>query len=963
MELDEVVTIVKKISSAAVFLNAFNYCHSNISSHSIMIADSVTNVKLSSFELALDIKSNQPNDGETTVKHNGSKLSANVSNDRDLPDCSMSNEQKIEQYKKLSKESAARERVNRSYSSTELQDIDLDQLANCPAFRQYFCEYYYQAPELLPINKQLIFPAKQTDAYGVTLLLWELLNNCIPFVIYSEEKHTELLSTNYPLKFLPIIEEQRCQRFNGILERGLKREPQTRIGLQKIIQMLNAIEVDIQVESEKKQYRIDDGGRSLEKVYRIPCRISLSKEACEKSTPDRSSKLISIPPSPMSANSAEKELSPLIPTNTTTMNNPSPLDYHKLLSPRREVKVNLYERTSTLKRRKKATPISRNKQNMNSRVEDDASNKSLMNTCNLNEEEMSTEHTSNAFNNALIKSAISRELSFQDSENASEITPKITDSKENLNNPNNLSATKSDKNSPENIVANNQIRSYNWPSPQKVNRSKSHEPVIVAVAHRIRKYNDGNLSTSTEETNENQRKLNVSIKIIRTQLSPVTSCDYMDSTKSENSLADDIESADQDSFSVKSRIKFFRSLEGKSRKRSPLKNRLDFSRRSAITYMEAQKVQQKSHRFTYPQLTPTRQNLFKEIPVLLADIQKNLGINPHLQTDDSGQMEPIFFSSHDDGEFASMASGEMTQYKNSIMANSRDESHDDENEKRNSVRETVQMFESSMRSDKNRSNSVRRSKSNNYSRKSTVEIGEIDNPIVTDEMVDDVIRVEEPSDAENECGARAAIYSNNQQAGLHPETNGMYDRKSLTNENFNVEKNVSSVENSNYILIQFPAAPTVKTMIKRTYYQESIICGESIEPNASGSNATYATKSMTTHVTLNMSKCKRRASDVGSMSRRRSSVTNNSIISNDKSFFNESRHSIASPIRLGNQVQSVVMTKRVNIRPRNNSMTIAKAVTILLLKFCRFLHICSKFNQLKTFTLTMTTLQTIWRPT
>lgn len=49
--------IVRKITYAALYLNSFEYFHTNISSGSILMCDNdVTNVKLSSFELVLELK-------------------------------------------------------------------------------------------------------------------------------------------------------------------------------------------------------------------------------------------------------------------------------------------------------------------------------------------------------------------------------------------------------------------------------------------------------------------------------------------------------------------------------------------------------------------------------------------------------------------------------------------------------------------------------------------------------------------------------------------------------------------------------------------------------------------------------------------------------------------------------------------------------------------------------------------
>lgn len=911
LELDDVVTIVKKISTAAVYLNFNNICHSNISSHTILIADRITNVKLSAFELALEFKQDKTKgDGDTAIKFNGTKFSACVTNGEDLPDCSMSSEQKIERYKQLSRAPLTREQSKRSYANADLRDIDPAVLAHSPAFRQYFCEYYYQAPELLPIDRhQLVDPSKQTDAYGVTLLLWELLNQCIPFVIYNEDKHKELLSAHYPLKFLPIIEEQRCQRFNEIFERGLKREPQTRIDLTKIIHKLNAIEVDIQVENDK-QSRCEDttatwpSGKGS--MHRPPCRADTSKGShTEKATPDRSiSKISAILPSPLSLNSAEKNFSQGAAANSTAITNSSPLDYHKMLSPRREVNVNVYERTSTLKKRKKLTPSNRIKQSISQLLYDDGHDKTLKTTPDneVADEDDGTPHVSSDFNNAQTKSAISRELSFtNDSVLSLEKSAKCfthaehKDAADNSQVVANWNQSLTDYSTLPTIARNNQIRRRNWLSSENVSRSQGHEPIVVAVSHLVKNRADANKSASP-----NGRKLNVSIKIVRSQLSPVASVNQDDSTKSDCSLPDDNDdiSTDEESFSVKSRIKFFRSLESQSRRRSPPKNRDNLSRRSEITFNEARKVSERTQRLTYPQSTPTRQNLLETIPMLFADIQQNLD---HSAASSAG---------HRNGIAALRAIFNVPDDDDERTTNSRDDGHGDDAERPSSVRETVQKIELSIRSDKSHSASFNRSSARNDSHKATAELCEVDSDIVADEKVEEVMHVHEPSDTENESGAM--VVRSNSGLGVDGGSGELERTLSLLQTSSASFEPFSSPISEN-------SAVQRQTLIKRTYYQE-VIC----DPNASGQNATIATKSMTTRVTLNMRQCKRRASDVGFTSVRQNGLVNTSIQTSDRPIsphMNGVRHSISSPIRFENQVSEVLTTSGRQLAQLQNTAT------------------------------------------
>lgn len=98
-------------------------------------------------------------------------------------------------------------------------------------------------------------------------------------------------------------------------------------------------------------------------------------------------------------------------------------------------------------------------------------------------------------------------------------------------------------------------------------------------------------------------------------------------------------------------------------------------------------------------------------------------------------------------------------------------------------------------------------------------------------------------------------------------------------------------------------------MIKRTFYQESIISGTNVDmpelksllvnsPTVSTSYATTRKSSLTTRVTLNMRKCRRRSSDVGLLGQQNLSADcENDVISS--SHINDVRHSICgSPLPL-----------------------------------------------------------------
>lgn len=106
-----------------------------------------------------------------------------------------------------------------------------------------------------------------------------------------------------------------------------------------------------------------------------------------------------------------------------------------------------------------------------------------------------------------------------------------------------------------------------------------------------------------------------------------------------------------------------------------------------------------------------------------------------------------------------------------------------------------------------------------------------------------------------------------------------------------------------------------QTLIKRTFYQESIISGTNMEmpelktllvnsPNLSSGYATTRKSSLTTRVTLNMRKCRRRSSDVGLIGQNRpnNGLTNESA---NVPCLPDARHSICgSPVPFVGQNQT-----------------------------------------------------------
>lgn len=822
--MKEVVTVVKRIADAVQYLHGFDISHSNISSHTILVGDSITNVKLSSFELAVSCKQDIRNDNELKSIQKAQR-SPSTRYQKHSPNKSLNSEQKIERYKFLSTNTANKNAVESIYSIPLIREISAKYFPYCTEYRRKLALYNYQAPELLSQTEPFVFPTKNSDTYALTLLLWELLNQCIPFIIYDEAKLYELLRTNYPLKFLPIVEEERCQRFHDILERGLKREPDTRIDLEKMIRNLGTIETEISREHEKSQNLIKCCCLKKPTGKNATQRRSIQEnpvdDVIEKMTPDKStSKLFSIMTSPkpspvtaLSANSTEKNISPLNNVTNNTFYR-SILDFNKLLSPRRDTNDDTYQRSSTLKKRKKVTPTNGNKRNVKelfgTEVVPDVPNDELK-ASSVNGRDsgsLSSGRPSNEFNNALLKSAIYKELDYTNNEDKSVIesaekptTKKIEQPfgpKED-NDPIQNNELKQSNNSsyqfiiddyelPQELIArNNKIRRCTWLSSDQVNSSMQYEQSTGANDAQA-KSDDISMLPTLNESSDSNKKTNLSIKIVHTKVTPSKKSPQYESITSgkshshNESLKSDCSTASvassEDSFSVKSRIKFFRSLESQPvQKRTPNKSRMDASRRSEMSYYEAKKAIEKAQRHTYPssnQPENINQQLIKEITEITADIKNCLSKNKYLketkseESNEANERELNYLlkaNLNEADESVAILLDDLLNQKILFDENTKNQScNDEESEKRNSVRETVQKFESSLRNEKNEKNfSIQKIENkllnekifNTDTKRAPVFFGKDNkNEEVTDEKVEDVIRIEAPSEAENEAGAQ-----------------------------------------------------------------------------------------------------------------------------------------------------------------------------------------------------------------
>lgn len=823
---------MRKMADAVQYMHECDVCHSNISSHAILVGDDITQVKLASFELAVPFKPDIQDESELKLMLQ-SKYEPSTRQKHSPMKLSLSFDQKIDRYKFLSKDPHASNgnALEPNYCVPFIREFNTKYLPYCTDYRRKLSVFNYQAPELLSQTEAFVFPTKHSDTYALTLLLWELLNQCIPFVIYDEAKLGEMLKTNYPLKYLPIVEEERCQRFHEILERGLKREPDTRIPLDQLVRKLSGIETETAREHEKTQSLIKcccskmQNGKIPQRPHDMPI-----DDVLEKMTPDKSSKLFTVfsspkpsPVMPLPANTPEKTMSPL--NNATNNTCRSILDFNKLLSPRRDTNDGTYERSSTLKRRKKVGPTDGNRRNVKDLFGVDNSTGDQQKTIVPDSPGSNTSgRPSNDFNKALTKSAIYKELEYTNNDETSvtelkektpvkkieqpfgpkeEVDQAETNGSKSANANSSYQFVIDDYELPQELIArNNKIRRCTWLSTDQVNSSMQYEPLSTAAAacQITKQHNNVSTIPSLNESNDSSKQLNVSIKIVHTQLTPTKSANaHASSIQVRNrSLNESMKSSDcssasggtssEDSFSVKSRIKFFRSLESQPvQRRPPNRNRMSVSRRSEMSFNEAKKAIEKAQRYTYPpaQQPNVDQQLMKDIVDLTTDIKNCLSQNKHLNE----MRKPDAAHTANENEINFLLRADLNEADESVVllrnilnenTKTQTDNVDGGGEKRNSVRETVQKFELSLANDKNNKSFPLRKIENKLlnekilntdfkfdSMKGKVVFmgNEHKHDVVTAEKVEDVIRIESPPEAENEAGPCPIAAINEQTSG------------------------------------------------------------------------------------------------------------------------------------------------------------------------------------------------------
>lgn len=277
LSLVESISVVQQIASAALYLHECGYIHSNISSHNILVRQNPYCVKLSSFELSTEVDfADTRIDILVKYRH---KLTAFNSSCADIPKYTAIEDQNIslkDQYKRMSKLLPILKCSPKSqHKCLSLLSKHIIYDTN---YRQHLSLHNFQAPELLTTKRQFVFPTIKADVYSLCLLLWEILNNCVPFVVYSMLDMERMIGLNK--LSLPFFERERCQPFMDIFRVGLAVNPENRaLDVQQLITMLEDVKTRIRCGIKDQDEKLNVQQSNVDQVNLY---VNTTPQACPK---------------------------------------------------------------------------------------------------------------------------------------------------------------------------------------------------------------------------------------------------------------------------------------------------------------------------------------------------------------------------------------------------------------------------------------------------------------------------------------------------------------------------------------------------------------------------------------------------------------------------------------------------------------------------------------------------------
>ncbi|KAJ6621276.1 hypothetical protein Bhyg_17254 [Pseudolycoriella hygida] len=242
ISLIDSIAVVHQIASAALYLQQCGFIHSNISSHNILIRENPWYVKLTSFELTTEVDFADTRVEILTTYQHLEKVDSHCAEVLNEVSTELQSISLREQYKQKSKLLPMLKcSPNTQHKCLRMKSEHVIYDSN---YRQHLSLHNFQAPELLTTKHQFVFPTIKADVYSLCLVLWEMLNYCVPFVVYSKLDMERMIASNKMI--LPFFESERCSPFMSIFRLGMEINPANRnMDVEQLIKMLEDVKLRI----------------------------------------------------------------------------------------------------------------------------------------------------------------------------------------------------------------------------------------------------------------------------------------------------------------------------------------------------------------------------------------------------------------------------------------------------------------------------------------------------------------------------------------------------------------------------------------------------------------------------------------------------------------------------------------------------------------------------------------------